>query len=58
MKLPFNSPKISYVLQNGRREAIKYADPELALNFQILIDGGPNSTDVVFDIYKICDQYR
>ena len=58
MQLPFNSPKLSYVLQNGRREAIKYADPELALNFQILIDGGPNSTDVVFDIYKICDQYR
>ena len=58
MQLPFGSPKLSYILDNGYTEAMRYADADLALNFQILIDGKPGSSSVIFDVNEICDQYR
>jgi hypothetical protein len=58
MQLPFGSPKLSYILDNGYTEAIRYADADLALNFQILIDGNPGSSSVIFDVNEICDPYR
>lgn len=58
MQLPFGSPKLSYILKNGYTKAMRYADADLALNFQILIDGKPGSSSVIFDIGEICDQYR
>jgi hypothetical protein len=58
MQLPFGSPKLSYILDNGYTKAMRYADADLALNFQILIDGKPGSSSVIFDVNEICDQYR
>jgi hypothetical protein len=58
MQLPFGSPKLSYILDNGYAKAMRYADADLALNFQILIDGKPGSSSVIFDVNEICDQYR
>ena len=58
MQLPFGSPKLSYILDNGYTKAMKYADADLSLNFQILIDGKPDSSSVIFDVNEICDQYR
>jgi PBP1b-binding outer membrane lipoprotein LpoB len=58
MQLPFGSPKLSYILDNGYAKAMRYADTDLALNFQILIDGKPGSSSVIFDVNEICDQYR
>ena len=58
MQLPFGSPKLSYILDNGYAKAMRYADADLALNFQILIDGKPDSSSVIFDVNEICDQYR
>ena len=58
MQLPFGSPKLSYILDNGYTKAMRYADADLALNFQILIDGKPGSSNVIFDVNEICDQYR
>ena len=58
MQLPFGSPKLSYILDNGYAKAMRYADADLALNFQILIDGKPDSSSVIFDVSEICDQYR
>lgn len=58
MQLPFGSPKLSYILDNGYTKAMRYADADLSLNFQILIDGKPDSSSVIFDVNEICDQYR
>ena len=58
MQLPLGSPKLSYILDNGYAKAMKYADADLALNFQILIDGKPGSSSIIFDVNEICDQYR
>ena len=58
MQLPFGSPKLSYILDNGYTKAMRYADADLALNFQILIDGKPGSSSIIFDVNEICDQYR
>ena len=58
MQLPFGSPKLSYILDNGYAKAMRYADADLALNFQILIDGKPGSSSIIFDVNEICDQYR
>ena len=58
MQLPFGSPKLSYILDNGYTKAMRYADADLALNFQILIDGKPGSSSVIFDVNEICDQFR
>jgi hypothetical protein len=58
MQLPFGSPKLSYILDNGYAKAMRYADADLALNFQILIDGKPDSSNVIVDVNEICDQYR
>ena len=58
MQLPFGSPKLSYILDNGYTKAMRFADADLALNFQILIDGKPGSSSVIFDVNEICDQYR
>lgn len=57
-QLPWTSPKIPYILKNGYIQAMRYADDDLALNFQILIDGGPNSSGAIVDIAQICGQYR
>ena len=58
MQLPYGSPKLSYILDNGYAKAMRYADADLALNFQILIDGKPGSSSIIFDVNEICDQYR
>jgi hypothetical protein len=58
MQLPFGSPKLSYILKNGYAKAMGYADADLALNLQILIDGKPGSSQVIFDVNEICGQYR
>ena len=58
MQLPFGSPKLSYILDIGYTKAMRYADADLSLNFQILIDGKPGSSSVIFDVNEICDQYR
>ncbi len=58
MQLPFGSPKLSYILKNGYAKAMGYADADLALNLQILIDGKPGSSQVIFDVNEICSQYR
>lgn len=57
-QLPFDSPKLSYILRDGYSRAKQYADPDLALDFQILLDGVENSSDVIFDINDRCDQYK
>jgi hypothetical protein len=58
MQLPFGSPKLAYILKNGYAKAMGYADADLALNLQILIDGKPGSSQVIFDVNEICGQYR
>ena len=58
IQLPFGSPKLSYILKNGYTKAMKYADDDLALDFQILIEGKPGSSQVIFDVNEICGQYR